>query len=189
MAERRRRGGYFDKVVWFPSGVRPGKTGFAASRDRKAMTELTFSLTWRAISPVPFIIDYRDIDTVNTPTIILFLELRKEFRGAEVVFAVGADVFAPEERYGSRCEVEAKWVEGYMLARTETFFVIPRRDYPHPDRLLLPFHRIVAPEYPKTAASSSMVRGLIARGEPFEHFVTEDVARYVKRRRLYKEDA
>ena len=178
--------GLFDRAIWLPSGERADKPHIAAAEHRLHMTELLFSPEWRASRPIPFEIDTRDIGRQNTPTILLWRELRERFPDAELTFAVGADVLMPSERFGGKCEIAHHWIEGETLLREANFLVIPRRGYPDPDTLTLPIRYISAKKFPASAASSTDVRERITRGLPFEHLVTPEVAAYIKENNLYQ---
>lgn len=188
MAEIADRSGLFREIVIVPRGV-GGKLSLdeVAPEDRAIMAEIVFmDPDWKESLKTPLQIDRHDVYGINTPTVRLLEEIAAHYPSdTAIYFVIGADNLMPQSGLGGKCALESQWVDGERLLRETKFFVIPRQGCPHPVTFIHVPDRIVAREYPATPASSTMVRKAIQAGEPWEHLVDPDVARYIKEKRLY----
>jgi len=84
-----------------------------------------------------------------------------------------------------------KWREPARLIEMCYLVVVPRPDYPRPDRKKLEAaipglsQRVMVMDKPRIDISASEIRNRVARGLSVRHLVPEPVNRYIKEHRLY----
>lgn len=167
----------FDLVRWDVCGARVEKPDMASAHHRVAMTERLFATD-------DCVVYGGNAYGSLVPTIRLLEGAARDHAGAEVVWCVGVDLLVPQERFDGRSEVAASWVDGERLLREWPCLVLPRRGYPHPSDIALPFRAAVLDaELPNV--SSTDIRMRIAARAPFERLVTPAVADYIKEYGLY----
>ena len=178
--------GIFQKVVWMPSGIREDKKGFAAPEHRVRMTQLAVANLAKFFhEKIELLFD--DAYGKNHPTIWWLKKFQKENPQDTIAWYTGVDSVVSEEKYGGKCEIEARWVSGKELMRDWKFIVVPRKGFPDPRELSLPkqFEVLNVDISDEVCIKSSDIRDLIAGGRPFEHLVTANVADYIKANGLY----
>lgn len=176
--------GRFDRVMWVISGTRSDKPDLVGSGLRVAMALATFPKEWFAAPCPSFSLDIGDAFGRNMPT-IEYLECWNRHPEVEVFWFTGVDVCVPQDCFGGRCEVAARWVRGNELMENWRFVVVPRDGYPHPRTLELPPQFEVLEGVEPIRGSSTEIRNLVCTGQNFEHLVTPAVAACIRRHGLY----
>lgn len=176
--------GIFQKIIWLPSGTRKDKDSIA-SEHRINMTKLAFADLEKTNSKTKLEILFDDTYEKNHPTIWWLKKIQQENPNDEIIWYTGSDVVAPEEKYGGKCEIEAKWEQGEELMKNWKFWIIPRGGFPHPSTLKLPSQFEILDIDNPFCVSSSDIRKRIKEGQPFEHMVVAEVAEYIKKHKLY----
>ena len=175
--------GNFDEVIWMPSGIRPDKNNLIDPNHRVAMTMLTFELSWLYGAKTVFSINFQDVYGANTPTIDWLRRIKKENHRAEIIWYTGVDSVIPQAKYGGNCEI-ATWEGGREIMEKWNICVLPRPGYEHPSKLALA-KNVYFLEANLPDISSTDIVSKISSGEPFENLVTEAVATYIKKFKLY----
>jgi nicotinate-nucleotide adenylyltransferase len=101
--------------------------------------------------------------------------LAKAIPEADFYFIVGADVL-PELK---------DWFKPERISRWATLACGVRPGYPRPSPESLPVDRVAYFEGPELDISSSDIRRRVAAREPYEEFLSPDVARFVLENGLY----
>lgn len=171
----------FSRVIWIPSGSRKDKQYSVSPDDRVAMTELTIR-ELRLQNKTELVVRYTDVYYENTPTILCIEILKNEFPETEIVWYTGSDSVAPHPE--GKTEIEKYWYKGEQLMK-ENFLIFPREGYRISPNIPPNFEIF---DFKLPNISSSEIRGLIQKEEPFEHLVMPSVANYIKRHGLYKNE-
>jgi len=175
----------FYKVIWIPSGARPkDKPNSIAPQHKIAMTRLTFTQAWIKAQQTELVINFFDVYGENTPTIEWFRYYKKKYPDKNIIWYTGADSVSPQEKYGGKCFIEAKWDEWQLLMKKYPFLIIPRKGYTHPKELNLSanFH-ILDIDVPNIASSD--IKKFVKNGKPFKHLVEDGVRKYINSNGLY----
>jgi nicotinate-nucleotide adenylyltransferase len=177
--------GRLDEMIWIPSGIRPDKDGFVSAEHRAAMTMLTFPKEWFDKNEPRFTVCFDDVYGGNTPTIEVIENYKKKYPNAEIVWYTSVDVVMPQDKFGGKSEMEAKWNRGPELYRSHKFVVVPRPGYADLKMLNLPANFEVL-DLPQLDISSTDIRKKVSKGELIDMLVTPEVAEYIKKNNLYK---
>ncbi len=176
--------GKFSVVIWILSGDRVDKKNLISPEDRIALTLLTFPPEWFLKKDVKFIISFEDVYGKNMPTFEWIEKVKKIYPDRKIVWYTGVDLVIPQEQYGNKSEIEAKWINGEDLYKNANFLVFSRGGYFDPCKLSLPKNfEIVKEEFPEI--SSSEVRRRIEKKENFNDLVSLLAAKYIKENNLY----
>lgn len=176
--------GKFSTVVWILSGDRSDKKNLISPDHRLAITLLTFPQEWFLRKDVRFIISFEDVYGENTPTFEWIEKMKKLYPDHQIVWYTGVDSVIPQDQYGNKSEIEARWIKGEELYKNNDFLVFPRAGYSDPKSLLLPTNFEIADgNFPEV--SSSEVRRRIEAGENFDELLMPNAAQYIKQNKLY----
>ena len=161
-----------DKVVFIPASISPFKEGSlaASGEDRLAMLSLAIE------GEEKFEISTHEIDTGGVSYSVDTVEYFRETYGeeAEVFFLTGSD----------SARDLSMWKDIDKLLKLCTFIIATRPGWgensPYEGRV----KRIIIPS---VDVSSSLVREKIKKDEPIEKLVPPAVAKYIKKKLLYKD--
>ena len=160
-----------DRVLWIPAG-RPWQKSrpMTPAVHREAMLAL-------AIAGEPrFVLDRREIEREGPSyTLDTVRELRAEQPGAELFLLIGQDQYAGLHTWAGWREL----LQIAVLAVANRPGALPAV---HPDVLHHP-HQVVP--LPMLDIAATDIRQRVARGEPIDHLVPPEVARYIERQGLY----
>jgi nicotinate-nucleotide adenylyltransferase len=165
-----------DEVVFVPTGAPWQKTDREVSpaEDRYLMTVIATA------SDARFSVSRVDIDRAGpTYTIDTLRDLRSQNPDAgELYFITGADALA---HLLSWRDVEALYALAHFVGVTRPGHSLVDPGLPPGEATLV--------EIPALAISSTDIRGRVAEGRPIDYLVPEGVARFIAKRRLYREAA
>lgn len=156
-----------DKIFFIPTNIPPHKESHNVNAsDRLNMVRLTIGGN-RCFEALDLEIKRGGISyTIDTVR-----ELKTKFRNAEFYLIVGSDLANdfPTWRYFE------------SLKKVVKIVVAKRRAYP-----LKRKNRFIVLNIVQMGISSSHIRGLIKKGLSIKYLVTESVARYIERHKLYR---
>jgi nicotinate-nucleotide adenylyltransferase len=165
-----------DEVVFVPTGAPWQKVDRAVSpaEDRYLMTVIATA------SDPRFSVSRVDIDRAGpTYTLDTLRDLHAAFPDAgELYFITGSDALAQLLTWR---DVDALFALAHFVGVTRPGHVLTDPG--------LPAGEVSLVEVPALAISSTEVRDRVASGRPIDYLVPEGVARYVSKRKLYRQDA
>jgi nicotinate-nucleotide adenylyltransferase len=156
-----------DKVFFIPTNIPPHKESQnVKSKDRLNMTKLAVAGDKR--------FEVLDLEIKRggvSYTIDTVRELKAKFPQADFYLIVGSDL----------ANDFPAWKYFESLKKSVKIVVAKRRAYPLKKR-----ERFIALNIVQMGISSSHIRGLIKRGFSVKYLVTDRVARYIRKHKLYK---
>lgn len=166
----------FDQVRWTVSGDRPDKPGLPEARLRWEMGRMVMD----RLEPLEVL--YESGKAV--PTIHVIADIRRSFADAEIVWYCGADHFLPREKFSGKCDILGFWDDGEYLFENQEFLIIPRKGLVM-EALQFP-KRFTILEADIPEISSTEIRRCIQAGERISHLTSEEVERYIRKKKLYR---
>lgn len=170
---------YFDRVIIVPCGYRGDKpsANIVELKHRAEMSKMAFA-------GLPVELDLHDLERgVFTPTHKLQNRYENKFPDAEIWHAVGSDIVAGGAKGES--QIHKIWQRGKMVWQIFQFAVTNRPDCVLNDNDLPPRSQII--EIPGLYGSGTMIRELIAKGEPTKGLLLPEIAEYIAKNSLYKD--
>ena len=165
-----------DEVVFVPTGAPWQKVDRAVSpaEDRYLMTVIATA------SDPRFSVSRVDVDRDGpTYTLDTLRDLQAAYPEAgELYFITGADALA---QLLSWRDVESLFALAHFVGVTRPGHVLADPGLPSGEVSLV--------EVPALAISSTEIRDRVSSGRPIDYLVPEGVARYIAKRRLYRQDA
>jgi nicotinic acid mononucleotide adenylyltransferase len=178
--------GWYDLVIWHPSGFSDYKPNLLAGIHRQQMAHLAFPQNW-IFQPQPgqakLLLDLSATMTEDVPTALRFLMLHQQYPGAEITFITGSDSITPGED-GSLPILNWHYPE---ILLQEKILVIPRSGFALPqDGIQLPSSISWLDRKAMPDVRSSRIREMIARGDPtWKRLVNSKVRKYIELHNLY----
>ena len=165
-----------DEVVFVPTGAPWQKVDRAVSpaEDRYLMTVIATA------SDPRFSVSRVDVDRDGpTYTLDTLRDLQSVYPAAgELYFITGADALAQLLTWR---DVDALFALAHFVGVTRPGHVLADPGLPSGEVSLV--------EVPALAISSTEIRDRVTSGRPIDYLVPEGVARYISKRRLYRQDA
>lgn len=162
----------FSTLIVYPTGEqRDDKVIIAGPNDRAAMLMQTFSLELFR-HHTKLLVICADMYGTNTYTINLLRAYKRRYPDKRITWITGSDSDI------------STWHCGKELLACWNFCIVPRPGYPRLNRVVPKYHEVLDVPHALHVSSSQMKR-LIAEGKPFEHLVTDGVAKWIKEYGLY----
>jgi len=171
--------GEFVQVHWIVSGDRPDKPGLMEAKIRYEMGKLLLKNTKEVI------ISYEKQEAI--PTVYVLEKLQRQYSKARIVWYCGADHFVRREKFGGDCDILGFWDKGKFLFENQDFLIIPRVGLDMNNLQLPVNYQILSVQIPKI--SSTNIRCRLKQKKSVAKFVGADVRKYIKKNKLYLQEA
>lgn len=166
----------FDERIIAPCGGRPDKPTDIDPVHRAAMIDMAF----QGKPNTHVLLDDLENETF-TRTIDLDRQLRAANPGAEIWHVLGSEFFVGG--CAGKSDIQRRWTAGPQLWNELRFAIVEQEGHPLRKEDLPPKSMVLGKGI---EGSSTQIRDAIFKRNPFRHLVTDKVAEYIERNRLYR---